>query len=174
MEGSRSIEVSKDLGKSIVWKLVYCQMESKVRGPQCWEKGTSLQPNTIFAIHTSSVAKEVESDHKHKSSLPAKQQHKKSRQTYADDSLSSWSYSHYNGGPNVADVIHSPQHLQDRMITFYRTKSPRLAQAKQLQFPIHQMETTIWVTCNMYKHRLWFGHICGWLQLRWYCQWSSR
>jgi len=69
--------------------------------------------------------------------MPAKQQHKKSCQTSADNNLSSMrSYSHYDGGPNTADVIQNipSQHLQDLIITFYQTKVVvNEAHSKQLQ-----------------------------------------
>jgi len=123
-------------------------------GLQCWERATSLQPNTIFATHASSVAKVVENDRKRKSSLPAKQQRKKSRQTSADNSLSSRrSYSRYDGGPNATDVIQDipPQHLQDMMITFYRTKVVvSEAHSKQLQLITmqHQYDD---MACGIWK-----------------------
>ena len=79
----------------------------------------------------------VENDRKRKSVLPAKQQCKKSRQSSSDNSLSSRrSYSRYDGGPNAADVMQDvpPQHVQDLIISFYKTKVvTTIQQAKQLQ-----------------------------------------
>ena len=83
------------------------------------------------------VSKEVEKDRKRKSSLPAKQQRKKSRQTSTENNLSSRrSYSRYDGGPNATDVSLDipPHHLQDLIVSFYKTKVVLTEQrAKQLE-----------------------------------------
>ena len=94
-------------------------------GPTSWEKAVSVPANTIYKRHATTLSKVVEQDRKRKSSLPAKQQRKKSRQASVDNSLSSRSsYSRYDGGPNATDVPQDvpPNHLQDLMVNFYKIK----------------------------------------------------
>ena len=94
-------------------------------GPTCWEKAVSVPANTIYKCHTTTLSKVVEQDHKRKSSLPAKQQHKNSRHASVDNSLSSRGlYSRYDGGPNATNVPQDvpPNHLQDLTLSFYKIK----------------------------------------------------
>ena len=111
--------------------------EGPMWGPQCWEKAVSIPANDIFKSHAATVSKEVEKDRKRKSLLPAKQQRKKSRQASTENTLSSRrSYSRYDGGPNATDVLVDipAHHLQDLMVSFYKTKIVLTEQkAKQLQ-----------------------------------------
>ena len=99
--------------------------EGPVWGPTCWEKAVSVPANTVYKSYTTTLTRVVDQDRKRKSSQQAKQQCKKSRQTSVDNSLSSRSsYSWYDGGPNATDVPQDvpPNHLQDLMVSFYRTK----------------------------------------------------
>ena len=111
--------------------------EGPMWGPQCWEKAVSIPANDIFKSHAATVSKEVEKDRKRTCLLPAKQQRKKSRQASTENTLSSRrSYSRYDGGPNATDVLVDipAHHLQDLMVSFYKTKIVLTEQkAKQLQ-----------------------------------------
>ena len=106
-------------------------------GPKCWEKAVSVPANNIFVSHAAIVSKEVEKDRKQKSSLPAKQQRKKSHQTSTENTLCSQrSYYQYDGVPNATDVSLDipPHHLQDLIVSFYKTKVVVTEQrAKQLE-----------------------------------------
>ena len=122
--------------------------------PTCWEKGVSVPANTIYKHHATTLSKVVEQDRKRKSSLPAKQQHKKSRQASVDNSLSSRSsYSRYDGGPNATDVPQDfpPNHLQDLMISFYKIKIIVTQQrAKEIQLLTMQQRHDE-VACSIWK-----------------------
>ena len=111
--------------------------EGPVWGPTCWEKAVSVPANTVYKSYTTTLTRVVDQDRKRKSSQQAKQQRKKSRQTSVDNSLSSRSsYSRYDGGPNATDVPQDvpPNHLQDLMVSFYKTKVVVTQQrAKELQ-----------------------------------------
>ena len=96
--------------------------EGPVWGPTCWKKAVSVPANTVYKSYATTLTRVVKQDCKRKSAQQTKQQCEKSQQTSIDDSSKS-SYSRYYGGPNaIVPQGITPNHLQDHMINFYKTK----------------------------------------------------